>query len=395
MKKTAAIVLTAILLAVLVPAGAEYQQYQLIAGDASSAFNWRVYALDAHNTVVTACSYDSGKPWHVTWYRDGEKYRDLTWLIDEPYLEDHVVPEPVIWDGEHLTVIYRLRKGKFRSVIRDGMVCPDPDNYEEHTAVWTENGLEDTENVPDSLYNTEQYGQIIISHEKDGFRIFAGQAEIPLPDRIRGLTKEKVVNLRCFPFGKTGCLLSYLDYQEKIRDRKQHVIAVNDGEEKFDVILAEDDDWDIMPDGTGGFFVRNGWPQGDYEPVKLTHYTAEGEPDRKTELKGDQVVLRVGPAATDQKGHFILYGTAMASSRRVYTVYRMTIDENLKVLDLDVRKIDPVYDAYGSSVYTAPDGTAYVMIYKTENKNSRLRPVLIPFDLLEKSEGSHGLVLQE
>ena len=84
----------------------------------------------------------------------------------------------------------------------------------------------------------------------------------------------------------------------------------------------------------------------------------------------------------------------MASSRRVYTVFRMELDEGLNVRALDVRDIDPVYDAYNAAVYPAPDGTAYVMVCKTDNPGGRLRPVLIPFDLLEKSGDDHGLALR-
>ena len=393
MRKMIIFLLTAFLLAGSVTAGAEYQQYRLVTGDATYAFNWQVYALDAHNTVVTAWT-ENNKPWHVTWYRDGEKFRDLTWFVDEPYLEYSVVPEPVLWDGEHLTVVYSARKGAFKSIIKDGMVCPDPDNYDTHVAEWTENGLEDTDSLQENWYSLEQFGRIMIHYGEDGCRIRNGGEEMSLPESFRILPEERVVSLRCYPYGEDSCLLSYLDYQDAFKDRHTHVICTDHGKERYNVTLSDDDEWDIMPDGKGGFLVRNGWSEGDYQPVKLTHYNADGAADRKLELKGDKVVIRVGPSVIDENGCFVMYGTAMASSRKVYTVFRMTIDDEMHVQNLDIRKIDPVYDAYGAGIYTAQDRTAYVMIYKTDNTNGRLRPVLIPFDLLEKSEDDHSLTLQ-
>ena len=395
MKKIIVLLLAAVLLAVSASAGAEYKHYRLVTGDATYAFNWRIYALDAHNTVVSTWS-DNGRPWHVTWYRDGEKFRDLTWLIDEPYLEHSVVPEPVLWDGENLTVAYNARKGAYKSIISDdGLVSPDPDNYESHLADWTEKGLEETDRLQEGWMSLEKFGRILACRDENGWRILNGGEELSLPESFRTLPKGRVVSLDCDPYGEDSCLLSYLDYKEEFRDRHFHVIGSDHGEARYDVTLADEDSWDIMPDGRGGFLIRNGWATGDYQPVQLTHYDADGEPDRKLELSGEKVVISVGPSLIDGNGRLVMYGTAMASSRKVYTVFRMTLDDGLNMQELDVRKIDPVYDAYGATVYLAQDDTAYVMIYKTENKKGRLRPVLMPFELLDKSKDDHGLTLKQ
>ena len=72
MKKLVLFLLAGILiLSAAASAYAVYDRYQLVTGDAVYAFSWHVYPLDAHNAVITAVSYDD-RPWHVTWYRDGE-----------------------------------------------------------------------------------------------------------------------------------------------------------------------------------------------------------------------------------------------------------------------------------------------------------------------------------
>ena len=395
MKRILALLLACGMLAAAVPAPASglYDSYKLTVGDATYAFNWRVYPLDAHNTVVASWS-DGGKPWHVTWYRDGRKFRDQAWLVDEPYLEYGVLPEPVVWDGENLTVICSERKGAFRSVIRDGMVCPDPENYETYAAEWTERGLENRREVPEDWYGTAGYGQVLIRYGEDGFGITAGGKEIPLPDSFRTLPKERTVSLECFPYGEESCLLGFLDCRENFSERHYHVICADHGTEQYDVTLNDEDEWDVMPDGQGGFLVRNGWSGGDYNPVNLTHYAADGKPDRKLVLSGEEVVIRVGPSALDGEGRLVMYGTAVAASRRVYSVFRMTLDSEMNTVSTDVREIDRIYDANDLTVHLAQDGTPWVMIVKTENKNGRQRPVLIPFDLLEEDSDSHGLTLR-
>ena len=392
MKKTMLLLLAGIFLLTAAAAHAEYDRYRLTAGDMLYAFDWRVCPLDAHNTVVTACSY-GGKPWHITWYRDGEKYRDQAWLVEDPYLEGGIVPEPAVWDGEHLTVTFSERKGAFRTVILDGMVSPDPDNYETYIAEWTENGLENRREPPENRWYIQAAGRLAIRFGDGQLRLFKGETEIPLPEAFRTLPREKIVSLECFPWGEESCLLAYLDYQEKLMDRHYHVVCSDHGKERYDVTLADEDEWDVMPDGKGGFLIRNGWPEGNYEPVRMTHYTADGEPDRKLELKGNEVVIRTGPSATDADGNFILYGSAVAESRKVYSVFRMTMDGEMNLRGLDVRDIDPDYGAYMPGIYAAPDGTAWVLIFRPEAERGP-RPVLIPFDLLEKSGDDRGLTLQ-
>lgn len=56
MKKGVLVCLIAILMMLCFSASAEYKEYELTVGDASSALTWSFYPIDAHNVVVIARS---------------------------------------------------------------------------------------------------------------------------------------------------------------------------------------------------------------------------------------------------------------------------------------------------------------------------------------------------
>lgn len=390
MKKTVLIMLVCVLLALSASAGATYDKYKVTRGDATYAFAWNIYPLDARNVVVVART-DKDVPWHVTWYRDGELFRDLAGYVADPFLEDCVIPRPVIWDGEQLTVGYSERLGEFRKV-RDseGAVSPDPENYQSYLAVWTERGLEKISELPDNWYDTMDLGRVTVRHEDGVFRILIDGEEAVLPEEIAQLPKEDTLNLECWPAEDGVFLLPYVSHSDFI----QHVACVDHGTLRYDAEIDGMESWLLLPDGQGGFFNKpDGSVAEPYDPVKLTHYDADGKADRDMQLKGDSVVLRLEGAAKAPDGKLLLYGSAVAESRQVYTVFTMALDEDLKVDNLDVRNIDPTYSSYIPYLKHAPDGTVWVLIFKVENTGYG-RPVLIPFTELEKSEDSHGLAFE-
>ena len=390
MKKTVLILLICVLLAVSASAGAAYDQYKVKRGDAAYAFAWDFCPLDARNAVVIART-DKDVPWHVTWYRDGELYRDLAGYIADPFLEDGVIPRPVTWDGEHLTMIFSERQEAFRT-IRDQQdhVVADPENYKSYMADWTEKGLEKISDLPEDWYTAEDLGKVVIRYENDAFRILINGNEKAIPGEVAHLPKYNVLNLECWPTGGDMFLLAYISHDDFI----QHVVCVDNGVKKYDTEIDPMESWLLLPDGNGGFFNRpDSSVTEPYDPIKLTHYSADGKAERDMELKGDRVVLRLQGAAADPDGGITLYGSAVAESRQVYTVFTMKLDDTLKAADLYVRNIDPTYSAYTPYMKAAPDGTVWVLIF-TMNNAGYGRPVMIPFTELEKSEDAHGLMLE-
>ena len=390
MKKTVLFLLIGIMLAMSAAAGADGGKWQVVAGDAASFVLWTACPLDAHNAVVTTWSIN-GKPWHVSWYRDGELFRDLTWIIEEPYMEHHVIAQPVAWDGEHLTVRYNVRKGDYQEAVDEtGIHYADPGNYQTYLAEWTENGLEKKVSLPATWYDTNELGRIVFSFENGAFRLRIGGEDVSLPEGFPGAPKEDVFYLRCTPVNENMYLLTYM-----IRgDDNRRVICMDHGTKRSEVRLTEEEDWFVWPEANGGFFVQIGCPNGSYDPVRLAHFNADGEQDRTMELKSEKTVVRIAHTWIDREtGNTVLYGTAVANSRLLYTAFAMTLDKDLNVLDLDVRKLSAVYRDYSPAMYLAPDGSAWVLLGDPEGKK-KTRPVMIPFSELEKNGEDLGLTLE-
>ena len=89
-----------------------------------------------------------------------------------------------------------------------------------------------------------------------------------------------------------------------------------------------------------------------------------------------------------------VYGSVASASRKIYSVFALKIDGEMNICDLDIRNIDPVYRDYCPMVKTAPDGAVYVFICEYEGRKG-LKPVLIPFSMLEKSKDDYGMTLQQ
>jgi len=393
MRKRLAGILLGIMLAVVSSAGAEYKSYQITEGNW-----WRCFPLDAHNTVV-ACRLwwedSEPDPWYVCWYRDGELYRELTGSIPE---EDSSgwkrVPYPALWDGEHLSVYYCILKEELKTYPQGTWIpTADPGCFEVHLADWTEKGLENERILPDAwfdTYDSTDRGLLAYSGEKGRTVLYNGKETI-LPDSIPVNLEENV--LRILPVGEDIYLVKTMDN----KDFCSRVVCVDHGAERYRVTLPKDEILEgriLLPDRKGGFFFMEGYLESGYVPRTLVHYREDGQYDRKLTLAGSKVVVHPCASAIDpDSGFCTLYGTAVANSRKVYTAFAMTLDEDFHVTRLDVRKIDPAYGDYGPVILIASDGTPYVLI---ENYSDRaLRPVLIPFSKLKKSSKTYGLRLSE
>ena len=354
---------------------AVYEQYLLTAGDASSAAAWGIFPVDAHNAVVVARSFY--KPWHVTWYRDGALYRDLTGSSGS-FLE---IPQPVIGKDGSVRILRRVWEGVPGQDGEETEVRPE--DYKAYLAEWTENGLEGDTAAPD-LHPGGRAFRIL----DDGGSLMLQdlEAETSLPG---DLTDSRYTILDSVRLGDDVYLLEVSDSAEQER----FLVCMDRGREKYR-IEGPDSYYEILPDGRGGFFRTDGGPTGDYTPVCLVHYDAGGRADRTLQLGGDRVVVWVSESLADKEsGLCTLYGTAVANSRKIYTAFTMTVDADLNVCGLDVRAIDPAYRDYSPSVYLAPDGTAYVFIREPEIRKG-LRPALVPFSVLEPYGENLGLALR-
>lgn len=383
MKKLLAMILIGMILSVSVSSGAEYEQFRLTEGDVGGTAN--IIPLDARNAVVIARPVWNN-PWHVTWYRDGGKYLDMSGPTKDPVLVGMQIPYPALWDGGELTMLCNEWIGKTSVTDADTEAYLNPANYQAYLAKWTENGLERTEKLPESWYRSFHCGESILFREGRQWRILYDGKETILPDQMQISADASVTN--CMPLGGDAFLLSVTGTSGASRQ----LICADSEKVRYQISLPASA-YLQAADGQGGFFSADDWPSGDYSPLILAHYNAYGLKDRTLKLGGSNVVVQFfGTTADQDTGLCTLYGSAAANSRKVYTVFAMTLDTGLNVRSLDVRKIDPAYGEYSPAVYFAKDGTAWVFI--SDRKERGLRPVLIPFPFLEQSRNNYGLTLQ-
>ena len=393
MRKRFLIFLAGILLTVIISATAEYKNYQITEGNW-----WDCFPLDAHNTVVAARLWtEDSEPdlWYVCWYRDGKLYRKLTGTIPDPEQNQTgrlLIPYPATWDGEHLSMYYCVQKEKLKTYIQGTWIpTPDPGSFDTYMADWTENGLENERILPEAWFDVYDHvfrRIVVYTEEKSRTALYNGR-ETVLPDSIPATLKENV--LRILPVNNDSYLVKVMDNGHFC----SQVVCVDQGKERYRVTLPQDEinpGRILLPEKNGGFFCMDGFRGGGYEPEHLMHYTGDGQYDRTLVLAGNNVVVHACESTTDpESGLCTLYGIAVANSRSIYTAFAMTIDENLNVSQLDVRKIDPDYRNYNPEILIASDGTPYVFV---ENMSETPRwPVLIPFSELKKSNKTYGLRL--
>ena len=395
MLKRCLVLLSAIMLTVFSSSSAEYKSYLLTEG------NWQTcFPLDAHNTVVSSRDWHEDSepdPWYVCWYRDGVLYRELTGSIPEGDRTARLqVPRPALWDGERLSLYYCVRTKPLKTYQQGFWIpTPDPDCFEVHLAEWTEEGLENDRILPEAWFDTydndgcDARSALVYSGDRGRTALYNGQ-ETLLPDSVPVNLAENI--LRVLPVAGDVCLVKVMDNGNGCAQ----VVCLDHGAERYRVTLPENEmnpGRILLPEKRGGFFCIDGYRPARYEPEILTHYGEDGRIDRTLALAGRNVVVHLlASAVSPGSGLCTLYGTAVANSRKVYTVFAMALDEDLNVTRLDVRKIDPAYGDYSPVVMVAADGTPYV--YIESYSGEYLYPVLIPFSKLKKSRQTYGLALR-
>lgn len=165
--------------------------------------------------------------------------------------------------------------------------------------------------------------------------------------------------------------------------RGYYFTSVADGQIRWQVSPIQGDD--LFPDGAGGFFTVLGNRNGSTEPLVAVHYDAEGRRDWTKTLDGNRLVKQIQGCVRDEStGRTMLYGYAVANSRRIYTVFRLTLDAQWNVISWDVRALDAAYRDYGPKIYLTPDGFPWVYTWAVGVDGSRasLPPAIVPFDSL-------------
>lgn len=138
----------------------------------------------------------------------------------------------------------------------------------------------------------------------------------------------------------------------------------------------------IMPDGQGGILLKGSLNE-DYMRSRITRINASGSESWSKTLSGKKAVIHPYLAAENPDGTITLYGSCIAKSRGLFTVFAMTLDAKGYTLALDVRDYSSRADT-GPTLMRAQDGT--VLVYSFEIDSVKQPGVLVPFDALPKAE---------
>ena len=136
----------------------------------------------------------------------------------------------------------------------------------------------------------------------------------------------------------------------------------------------------ITPDGQGGVLLKGSLNE-DYKRSRITRVNASGNECWNKTLHGKNAVIHPYLTTGNPDGTVTLYGSCIARSRALYTLFAMTIDAEGHVLALDVRDYSARADT-GPTIMPAHDGT--ILVYSIDTKEQP--GVLVPFDALPKAE---------
>ena len=374
MKKTCCLVMTLLLLF-----SAALADWELTAENVGNIRLLDVFPLDVHDVIVKSRDIDRNT-WHVGWYRDGQLFRELkpsgAW---ESQLR--LAPDPVVGrDG------------------LAGMLCYTPEGLMRYTvdnlpwgpnalAWWTGKGLENVTPLAEFLKASPADNRMILYEHEDYLRVWYDGKDTYIR---RDLAAEILEGYH------SGIPLADGVFLFRIRHREESsgewmLVCVDHGEERWRIPMPNTGTY--AADGMGGFFCQEWNHREKYVPVKIWHYDGNGARDRVLELKGDRVIVNMDCVYTEEDGTLTLYGSAVANSRGVYSVFALTLDGNLNVTGIDVRKTDPRYKAYNARTCLAPDGSAWTLVYDPLEPG-RIAPQLIPFRLLEEDRDDHDLSLR-
>lgn len=137
---------------------------------------------------------------------------------------------------------------------------------------------------------------------------------------------------------------------------------------------------DLHPDGQRGALMT-GSLASDYKQYRVTHLNADGECDWNKTLSVKKAVIHPIQAVAQGDGTVTLYGSAVAKSRDLFTVFAMNMDAQGNVLSLDVRDYSAREDTSPEILFSS-DGTPYVHSIVVDSRPA----VLVPFDDLPKAQ---------
>ena len=145
----------------------------------------------------------------------------------------------------------------------------------------------------------------------------------------------------------------------------------------------------LLPDGQGGVLMTGSLPE-DYKQYRVTRIDADGRTCWSKVLSAPKAVVQPLSAEALPDGTVALYGSCVAKSRSLFTLFSITLDAEGRILANDVRNYSDRADI-GPAILTATDGTK--LVYSFGIGSADQPGVLVPFDVLPRAENP-GITLK-
>lgn len=376
MKRFLSVLITAIITAVLMINAATAEQMDYAAYEIKERFTpVEVYMLHGNNAVAQTWTDRYGDiflNWHVTWFQNGEILREVDY---DPLGNQFYMPAPRM-DGTC---------GMIELVCVKDQENAEPAESKNRITLydWDENGLSNPRTITE--------GDVDVQVTTGGFSIWNSPTkEISLYDEAGNLCfsmnncESKPTRLVYDQLGTIWMMTMQYGDSDEFDDITYTLRCIREGTLQWEQQLNQPTG--IFPDQQGGLYCVVSLGSGSYRTVGITHLDNAGQENLRKALIADPVVLGCHVNTNPETGEIYLTGRAVANSRKVYKVYRMTVDRDWNMTDLDVREIDYYHDT-NLQVLRTLDNDFYVHSNGLDEENQGgINPVIVPFDALEKAE---------
>ena len=401
MKRIIAVLLVAIIVFSFTAAGAEnYYEYR-IHDQYFAPFSPELFG---ENNVLYHAWGDRdgnvGLDWHLLWYRDGKLFRDFAYSTEKRFNQSIFLPRE---DNTCGVLVPGRKETRMADLGWDSNEIEPAINYIE-LYEWTDNGLELQKQIPGDWewtdIKTTDDGFVTYDPLKGTLSCFDSYGnllqEIPLTEKIpqteimQQMRYGQLVNIA----GEISeqCVILFRTEIANARNARYLALCLDHLKEKW-TRKYQFSPGIVFP-GDGYFYCLERVNDSKTSPVKIIRLDEQGNDLLSRMLSADNLVLGFHVKTSPLTGNLMLYGKAVANSKKIYNVFRMDLDENMNQVSLDVRQID-YYDDYSPSVQMQKDGTLFVHCVGGEEADRLMNvpTVLIPYDVLPVAE-THGLQLK-
>lgn len=401
MKRIIAVLLVAIIVFSFTAAGAEnYYEYR-IHDQYFAPFSPEFFG---DNNVLYHAWGDRdgnvGLDWHLLWYRDRELFRDFAYSTEKRFNQAIFLPR----ENNTCGILVPGRKETRMSDLGwDSDEIEPAIEYVEFYE-WTDSGLELLKQIPgswdwadikttddgfvtyDSLTGTlscyDSYGNLL--------QEISMTEKIPNTEIMQEMRYGQLVKLT----GRMNdqCVITFRTEMASAKNARYLILCLEHLKEKWSRKYQYSPA--VVFPGDGCFYCIESVNDSKTSPVRIVRLDDKGNDTVSRILSADQLVIGINMKTSPSTGNLMLYGKAVANSRKIYTVFRMELDGNMNQASLDVRRID-YYDDYSPAVEMQKDGTLFVHCTGGEEADRLMNvpTVLIPFDVLPVAE-THGLQLK-